>query len=294
MKSGFFLLDKEEGISSFKAISNLRKKLNIKKIGHTGTLDPFATGLLVCTCNNATKLSNYILEGNKAYSGVILLNTETDTCDITGNIITKEEKEFTKEDIIKVSKKFIGKISQTPPKFSAVKINGKRAYDLARKNIDFEIKEREVEVFKFDILGIEGDEISFYIECSKGTYIRSIARDFGKALGGVACLKALRRETVFPFFVKNAKKVDDISLDDLMRWDMIFDDNQKIYIESDEIAKRLNEGNNVFLEDFVKTSGFKNKFLTFDFLVYIPKNPAFCSGILAKNDGKWKFKINNL
>ena len=152
MNSGFFLIDKDEGVSSARVVSKLKKKFNFKKVGHTGTLDPFATGLLVCPINSATRLSNFVLDTKKVYSGIILLGKKTDSDDITGNVMSESSDfKFTFNDILKIRDSFLGKITQVPPKLSAIKIDGKRAYDKFRKNEDFEMKERAVEVFSFEI-----------------------------------------------------------------------------------------------------------------------------------------------
>ena len=187
--------------------------MNVKKVRHTGTLDPFATGLLVCPINSATRLSNFVLDTKKVYSGIILLGKKTDSDDITGNVMSESNDfKFTFNDILKIRDSFLGKITQVPPKLSAIKIDGKRAYDKFRKNEDFEMKERAVEVFSFEILHLNDNEISFRICCSKGTYIRSIARDFGEKLGVPSCLKTLRREKTSIFDVKDSKLISEVNL----------------------------------------------------------------------------------
>ena len=294
MNSGFFLIDKDEGVSSASVVSKLKKKFNFKKVGHTGTLDPFATGLLVCPINSATRLSNFVLETKKVYSGIILLGKKTDSDDITGNVMSESNDfKFTFNDILKIRDSFLGKITQVPPKLSAIKIDGKRAYDKFRKNEDFEMKERAVEVFSFEILHLNDNEISFRICCSKGTYIRSIARDFGEKLGVPSCLKTLRREKTSIFDVKDSKLISEVNLEDMILWYKIFDNDQKLLLTDDEINK-LNVGNDVFLNNLSISDSYKKKFQENDILYYTSSLNEQKSGVLKKVNGIWTFAVNGI
>lgn len=294
MNSGFFLIDKDEGVSSASVVSKLKKKFNFKKVGHTGTLDPFATGLLVCPINSATRLSNFVLDTKKVYSGIILLGKKTDSDDITGNVMSESSDfKFTFNDILKIRDSFLGKITQVPPKLSAIKIDGKRAYDKFRKNEDFEMKERAVEVFSFEILHLNDNEISFRICCSKGTYIRSIARDFGEKLGIPSCLKTLRREKTSIFDVKESKLISEVNLEDMILWYKIFDNNQKLLLTDDEINK-LNVGNDVFLNNLSNSDSYKKKFQENDILYYTSSLNEQKSGVLKKVNGIWTFAVNGI
>lgn len=294
MNSGFFLIDKDEGVSSASVVSKLKKKFNFKKVGHTGTLDPFATGLLVCPINSATRLSNFVLDTKKVYSGIILLGKKTDSDDITGNVMSESNDfKFTFNDILKIRDSFLGKITQVPPKLSAIKIDGKRAYDKFRKNEDFEMKERAVEVFSFEILHLNDNEISFRICCSKGTYIRSIARDFGEKLGVPSCLKTLRREKTSIFDVKASKLISEVNLEDMILWYKIFDNNQKLLLADDEINK-LNVGNDVFLNNLSISDSYKKKFQENDILYYTSSLNEQKSGVLKKVNGIWTFAVNGI
>ena len=294
MNSGFFLIDKDEGVSSASVVSKLKKKFNFKKVGHTGTLDPFATGLLVCPINSATRLSNFVLDTKKVYSGIILLGKKTDSDDITGNVMSESSDfKFTFNDILKIRDSFLGKITQVPPKLSAIKIDGKRAYDKFRKNEDFEMKERAVEVFSFEILHLNDNEISFRICCSKGTYIRSIARDFGEKLGIPSCLKTLRREKTSIFDVKDSKLISEVNLEDMILWYKIFDNDQKLLLTDDEINK-LNVGNDVFLNNLSISDSYKKKFQENDILYYTSSLNEQKSGVLKKVNGIWTFAVNGI
>ena len=190
---GWIFLDKPKNITSFKVIKRLKKILNIKKIGHTGTLDPFATGILAIALGEATKSIHY-LNQNKVYKFNVVFGELKDTDDITGKTIKKSNILPTLAEIDQCIEKFIGKQKQIPPQFSAVKVNGKRAYKLARNNQKFELKAKEVFIKSIECLGAKDkNEYSFMMECSTGTYVRSIARDLGKMLGTYAYVSELRR-----------------------------------------------------------------------------------------------------
>ena len=191
--NGWIFIDKPKNITSFKVIKRLKKVLNIKKIGHSGTLDPFATGILAIALGEATKSIHY-LNQNKVYKFNVVFGELKDTDDITGKTIKKSNILPTLDGIDQCIKKFIGKQRQIPPQFSAVKVNGKRAYKLARNNQKFELKAKDVFIKSLECSGAKNkNEYSFIMECSTGTYVRSIARDLGKMLGTYAYVSQLRR-----------------------------------------------------------------------------------------------------
>jgi len=191
--NGWIFIDKPKDITSFKVIQRLRKILNIKKIGHAGTLDPFATGILAIAVGEATKSIHYFNQ-NKVYKFNVVFGVSKDTDDITGNTTDKSDIIPTKEAIDQCSRKFIGNHSQVPPQYSAVKVNGKRAYKLARTNQEFTIQSKNVFIKSLKCLEFKNNcEYSFIMECSSGTYVRSIARDIGKMLGTYAYVSELRR-----------------------------------------------------------------------------------------------------
>ena len=191
--NGWIYIDKPKNITSFKVIQRLRKILQIKKIGHAGTLDPFATGILPIAVGEATKSIHYVNQ-NKVYVFNISFGASKDTDDITGKTIKISNIIPTYEEIDKCLHTFIGKHTQVPPQYSAVKINGKRAYKLARNKQKFVIQAKDVFIKSLECLGIKSkSEYSFRMECSTGTYVRSIARDLGKMLGTYAYVSELRR-----------------------------------------------------------------------------------------------------
>jgi tRNA pseudouridine55 synthase len=191
--NSWVFIDKPKNITSFEVIKRLKKILNIKKIGHSGTLDPFATGILAIAFGEATKSIPYFNQ-NKVYKFNVVFGEMTDTDDITGKTIKKSNIVPTLDEINQCIRKFIGKHTQIPPQYSAVKVNGKRAYKLARNNQKFALKAKDVFIENIKCLGIKNmNEYSFVMECSTGTYVRSVARDLGKMLGTYAYVSELRR-----------------------------------------------------------------------------------------------------
>lgn len=221
MKDGFLLVDKPTGISSFGALQQLNKRFliqkNAKKLGHGGTLDPNASGLLVAAIGRATRMLRYFLGSDKRYRAHIRLGEQTTTDDTEGEIIARAAFDhITLRQVESAIPAFTGTITQIPPAFSALHVDGKRAYELARKGVEFELTPREVSVYRMDIVEFRPPVLELDIACSGGTYIRSIARDLGKALGTVACLEALRRTESCHFSIEQAHTLDKLSaLDDL-------------------------------------------------------------------------------
>lgn len=202
-------------MTSHDAVNFLRKIFQIKKIGHGGTLDPAATGVLPIAVGRATKFLEYLADCDKTYRAEILFGTATNSGDLDGEIISQLENFSmpTFDELNAAAKKFIGEIEQTPPKFSAIKINGQKAYDLARKNIDFEIPKRLIKIYRLEILRIEKNLVEIEVDCSKGTYIRSLAVDFGKNLNLPTTLKSLQRVRVGNFNLENSATLDDLKID---------------------------------------------------------------------------------
>jgi tRNA pseudouridine55 synthase len=218
--SGVLLIDKSAEMSSAKVVTKLRKKFkSIEKIGHAGTLDPFATGLLIILLGRATRLADYFQAGHKAYSGEILLGVSTDTDDVTGDKIAESETVPEIKLIQEAALAMQGVIEQFPPRFSAKWVDGKRAYALARKGRDFDLAPRSVTLSKVSISEGPSGEILFAMNCSKGFYVRAFARDLGQILGCGACLKTLRREASVPFNLSMAKTLDNVDLSDVIPWD---------------------------------------------------------------------------
>ena len=205
------LINKPLRWTSFDVVNKLRFKLKIKKIGHAGTLDPLASGLLIICVGKMTKRIEEFMGLEKEYTGKFVLGKTTPSFDLETEV--NEEKdisELTDEMINNAVSPFIGTISQLPPLHSAIRIGGKRAYEFARKGTEIELKPREVQIHKFEITSINLPEVGFRIVCSKGTYIRSVARDFGIALKVGAYLSALCRTRIGTFQLSNALEVDQV------------------------------------------------------------------------------------
>lgn len=195
--NGILVVNKPAGYTSHDIVSKIRKELNIKKVGHTGTLDPLATGVLPILLGNGTKLSKYLMNHDKEYIATIKLGEKTDTGDIEGKVIEQKEVEvFSKEQVIQALESFIGKQKQIPPMYSAIKINGKKLYEYARNGETVEVQAREIEIYSIELLHYHKNEIKFRVACSKGTYIRSLCEDIATKLDTVGTMSALQRTQV--------------------------------------------------------------------------------------------------
>ena len=215
---GFIALDKPRGPTSHAIIQDLKKRFRLPKIGHAGTLDPMATGLLLLCIGEATKFSRFLIEADKAYVAELVLGESTDTYDADGQITEKKSiKGITNDSVERALSEFRGTILQKPPMFSAKKIKGKRLYEFARQGKEIEREELPVNIYKNKLLGREGSRMSLEIECSKGTYIRSIAHELGKSLGCGAHLGRLRRTKVGKFSERDMVSPD--VLGDAESWD---------------------------------------------------------------------------
>lgn len=211
---GIILIDKPKGVTSHDIVYKVKKLLN-EKVGHTGTLDPNATGVLPLLVGRGTKLSKYLINHDKTYIVTLKLGEKTDTADSEGKVIEKKEvsKEvFSKEKLLQTFSNFTGKILQTPPIYSAIKVNGKKLYEYARKGQEIEVKPREIEIYKISLIEINqiANTIEFEVSCSKGTYIRSLCEDIAKELNTVGYMKELRRVQVGEFLIKDSITVEDL------------------------------------------------------------------------------------
>jgi tRNA pseudouridine55 synthase len=206
----FILIDKPPGWTSFDVVKKIKNIGRFRKVGHAGTLDPFATGLLILGTEKYTRALTTLSESYKAYEGIIEFGEERDTYDVTGRTVRTSEIDSVDLDLIaeKING-MIGESDQTPPMFSAKKIGGKRLYKLARKGVEVERKPQRIEIRTFRITSSADRSIGFYIACSKGTYVRSVAHDIGKLSGYGAYLKTLRRVSIDDYDVQNALTMDE-------------------------------------------------------------------------------------
>ena len=208
---GWLILDKPVGMTSTHAVSVVKRAFAAKKAGHAGTLDPLATGVLPIALGEATKTVPFVMDGRKSYRFTVRWGIETDTDDAEGQAIASSEGRPDMDAVRAALPRFTGTIMQTPPKFSAVKIAGERAYDLAREGEAVSLEPRPVEIDRFDLVRVvDGDHAEFAAECGKGTYVRALARDLGRALGTCGHVVALRRTAVGPFTEQGAASLAEL------------------------------------------------------------------------------------
>lgn len=210
---GLLLVNKPQGITSFGAVARIKRISGERRVGHTGTLDPMATGVLPIFIGRATALSSYLLDADKHYTATVRLGVTTDTCDITGKVLKENAVNVTNDRVLEIMEKFKGKLKQTPPMFSALKRDGVPLYDLARKGITVDIPERDIEVFsiKQTFPLDKNGEFGIDVSVSKGTYIRSLCRDMGEALGTGATLSALNRTETAGFTLQNCVDLESLN-----------------------------------------------------------------------------------
>ena len=257
MYNGVVNVYKEQDYTSFDVVAKLRGVFGQKRIGHTGTLDPMAEGVLPIVLGCATKLSELITSEDKEYDGVLRLGLKTDTDDITGKTIAEGEPFAFEQDIRGVFSGFKGKLMQIPPIYSAIKKDGKKLYEYAREGKGIELEPRPVEIFELDITKISMPDIHFHVKCSKGTYVRSLCRDIGDELGCYGTLAALKRTETCGFKIEDALKISDLEklkaegrLDSaVLPVDSLLSDTPKAVIKEDAV-KMLVNGNKLFSDMF--------------------------------------------
>jgi tRNA pseudouridine55 synthase len=248
---GWIALDKPVGLTSTQAVSRLKRVYNAQKAGHAGTLDPLASGILPVAFGEATKTVPFVQDGEKAYRFTVKWGAETDTDDSEGRITRESDVRPQRDAIEAALPEFIGDIMQTPPQFSAIKIAGERAYDLAREGETVELKARAVHIYSLTLLGASDDEAEFGMECGKGAYVRAIARDLGRRLGCLGHVTALRRTRVGPFTEADAFTLDEIEAgagagDALMSVEAGLTELPCVVVDRDSAA-RLRRGGSVIL-----------------------------------------------
>lgn len=218
MSDGFLNLNKPAGMTSHDAVNLVRKIFSTRKVGHAGTLDPAARGVLPVAVGRATKFIEFLTAREKSYRAEILFGIATDSGDLEGNVISRAEifTPPTRDEFAAALKNFVGEIEQTPPKFSAIKINGRKAYDLARKNFSFDMPTRRVKIFRIELVAISEISATIEIDCGAGTYIRSLAVDIGEKLQLPTTLKSLIRLRVGDFDLVAAKNFDELTAESLI------------------------------------------------------------------------------
>lgn len=241
MKSGSLLINKRIGVTSRQEVNFISHKFETKKAGHIGTLDPFADGLLIVLLGSSTKISPFLETMDKEYIATLRLGIKTDSGDLTGNQIeTKEVPNLTKEKINEVLASFLGKQSQVPPMYSAIKINGKELYKYARQGVELERKSREIYIYNIILLNHTDNEITFKAKVSKGTYIRTLGEDIATKLGSVGHLTSLTRIAVGPYKLEDAKTSEKVSENDLVPILKMLDYYPKVTLNEVDAKKALN------------------------------------------------------
>lgn len=247
---GIVLINKESGITSFGVVSKIRKIFNTKKVGHCGTLDPEATGVLPIMIGQATKVSKYLVEHDKEYVAVLKLGVKTDSADSEGNVI--EEDDFTlnsdnQEEYLNKISTLVGKQKQVPPMYSAIKVDGKKLYEYARDGIEIERTARDIEIYDIKVEGfnIEDNEVTFRVKCSKGTYIRTLCETIAETLGTIGYMKTLNRTRVNNFKIEDSIYLSDLEkLEDksnvIISIEKLFEDKEKIILNDRKTELFLN------------------------------------------------------
>lgn len=269
MINGVINVYKEKGYTSHDVVARLRGILKQKKIGHTGTLDPEAVGVLPVCLGNATKLCDMLTDQNKEYIAELLLGYETDTQDMTGTILNQTEVSVSEEQVRNVIASFLGKSEQIPPMYSAIKVNGKKLYELARAGIEVERKAREIEITELEIKELKLPYVTMRVVCSKGTYIRTLCHDIGARLGCGGAMNSLKRSRVGRFRVQDALTLAQIeSLRDegtlsaqIVKVDEVFS-SYPACVVGNEWKKLLENGNAFYKEHVINVVGAKESCMT--------------------------------
>ncbi|WP_395667037.1 tRNA pseudouridine(55) synthase TruB [Methylocella sp.] len=246
---GWVVLDKPVGMTSTHAVSRLKRLFNAKKAGHAGTLDPLASGILPVAFGEATKTVPFVQDGEKAYRFTVRFGAETDTDDSDGRVVAQSTDRPTREAILDFLPRFVGTIAQTPPAYSAIKINGERAYDIARDGETVELAARPVTIHALDLTSFDGEEAVFETRCGKGTYVRAIARDLGRLLGCHGHVCALRRTRVGPFLEADAvtlAELEDGGAQAMRRVEAGLMELTRVSVDRDAAA-RLRRGQSILL-----------------------------------------------
>ncbi len=217
---GIIVINKEKDYTSHDVVAKLKKKLNISKVGHTGTLDPNATGVLPILIGKGTKFSKYLINHDKTYKAQIELGKKTDTADVEGNVIEEKpvDTEYIKQNLVQVLESFVGKQEQVPPMYSAIKKNGKKLYEYARKGEKIEVEPRKIEIYKIELVKYNEKNIEFIVSCSKGTYIRSLCEDIAEKLNTVGYMRNLERLQVGEFNIEKSVLIDDVNTENIEKY----------------------------------------------------------------------------
>ena len=258
---GVLNVNKPKGVSSSSVVIKVKKILGIKKVGHMGTLDPLASGVLPICVGKATRLFDYFLKKRKVYVAVFKFGEETDTLDLEGKVVKYSSVIPTKEEVENAIKGFVGQLKQVPPVYSSKKVNGKKAYDLARNNVDLKLEACDVCIYQYKMLRqIDERTFEFLIECSAGTYIRCLARDLGASLGSCATMTDLKRIKSGNFDIESAVDIDLLTKNDLISkiipLERVLEDFEKIDLSKELFQKLLNGLGTKLEKDYRKDTNY--------------------------------------
>ncbi len=280
MTQGIFAVNKESGLSSQAVLNRCKRQLREKKIGHSGTLDPLASGVLVVATGPCTRLLSYLVGAKKRYLATFRLGVTTDTYDITGKVTSEtDSSSLNTDDVISASESLRGEILQIPPRYSAVHINGQRAYDLARRGESFEIPPRPAHVYELKIDGPKDACFTMYCEVSSGTYVRSLIYDLGQILGVGATMTALVRLGVGSIDVDNAVEVEKLSDASMLDPRVVFESDLHLSVERESVLVAITNGRSVSSDEIMTKDSVagENVFMyeadsiTFDSLVAVAR-----------------------
>ena len=251
---GIILVNKPKGITSRDVVNEIVKKFHTRRVGHTGTLDPIATGLMIICINKGCKLVPLLTNHDKTYIATVKLGIKTDTYDVTGKVIEENNNyNLSKEDLIRTLNSFIGNYNQEVPIYSSIKVNGKKLYEYARSNIPVELPKHLVNIYSIELLDYNGDTFSFKVSVSKGTYIRSLINDIGNKLSIPMAMQDLNRITVGDFNIDKSKSLEDINESDIIPIKDIFN-MKKVIVDDEVLLKKITNGNkldDIYNEDYI-------------------------------------------
>jgi len=251
---GIILVNKPKEITSRDVVNEIVKKFHTRRVGHTGTLDPIATGLMIICINKGCKLVPLLTNHDKTYIATVKLGIKTDTYDVTGKVIEeKNNYNLSKEDLISTLNSFIGSYMQEVPIYSSIKVNGKKLYEYARSNIPVELPKHLVNIYSIELLDYNGDTFSFKVSVSKGTYIRSLINDIGNKLSIPMAMQDLNRITVGDFNIDKSKSLEDINESDIIPIKDLFN-MKKVIVDDEVLLKKITNGNkldDIYNEDYI-------------------------------------------
>ena len=278
--NGILLIDKNSDITSRKTCDFISKKFNEKRVGHIGTLDPFATGLLIVMLGKGNKCAQFLDDATKRYEATIKLGEKTNSLDIEGEVILRKDiPNLTKEKIIEVLNSFLGKQKQTPPMTSAVHVNGKKLYEYARKGVEVDRPSRDIEIKEIKLIDLKEDEITFEALVSKGTYIRVLGSDIAERLGTVGHLKALRRIEIASFNVNKAVKMEEAKEENIISIFDFLKEVARVHEVDEELEIKIKNGLRKYLPLSCKDK----------YVLIVNKNKDVIAMYKQINDNKYEF-----